>query len=119
MTYHGTGTPISEPQGSNDARGQVAARPRLLDDVRSRLRLKHYSLKMEQAYVYWIRRYIHANGWHHHRELHGASVDRLLSLLATRDRAAASTQDQDKPPTQLSPSLAPTTATQTQLIDAT
>lgn len=39
-----------------------AQRPRLFDEVGRRLRLKHYSLRTEQAYLYWIRRYIHANG---------------------------------------------------------
>ena len=32
--------------------------PKLLDQVRDRLRLKHYSLRTEQAYVSWIIRYI-------------------------------------------------------------
>ena len=35
-----------------------ATPPKLLDQVRDRLRLKHYSLRTEQAYVGWIRRYI-------------------------------------------------------------
>jgi integron integrase len=65
-----------------------------LDEVRSRLRLKHYSLRTEQAYLYWIRRYIHANGKRHPRELDGVVVERFLSLLATRDQVAPSTQNQ-------------------------
>ncbi|EQD55836.1 hypothetical protein B2A_05498, partial [mine drainage metagenome] len=36
--------------------------PRLLDEVRRRLRLKHYSLRTEQAYIGWIRRFILGNG---------------------------------------------------------
>ncbi|WP_178383112.1 phage integrase N-terminal SAM-like domain-containing protein, partial [Xanthomonas oryzae] len=36
--------------------------PKLLDQVRGRLRLRHYSLRTEQAYVSWIRRFILANG---------------------------------------------------------
>lgn len=36
----------------------AATPPKLLDQVRDRLRLKHYSLRTEQAYVGWIRRYI-------------------------------------------------------------
>ena len=43
--------------------------PRLLDEVRKKLRVKHYSLRTEQAYVAWIRRFILANGKRHPREL--------------------------------------------------
>ena len=69
-------------------------RPRLLDEVRRRLRLKHYSLRTEQAYLYWIRRYIRENTLRHPRELGGKDVERFLSTLATRDRVAPSTQNQ-------------------------
>lgn len=94
MTYHGNETLISDAKQGNDGPRQEGARPRLLDEVRCRLRLKHYSLKTERAYLYWIRRYIHANGRRHPRELDGAAVERFLSLLATRDRVASSTQNQ-------------------------
>jgi integron integrase len=73
---------------------QGSPRPRLLDEVRRRLRLKHYSLRTEQAYLYWIRRYIRYNGLRHPRELGGAEVERFLSDLATRARVAPSTQNQ-------------------------
>jgi len=36
----------------------MATAPRLLDQVRERLRLKHYSIRTEQAYVDWIKRFI-------------------------------------------------------------
>jgi len=36
--------------------------PRLRDEVRRVLRLKHYSLRTEQAYVAWIRRFVPASG---------------------------------------------------------
>ena len=36
----------------------MATPPRLLDQVRERLRLKHYSIRTEQAYVDWIKRFI-------------------------------------------------------------
>lgn len=74
--------------------GSGPVRPRLLEEVRSRLRLKHYSLRTEQAYVYWIRRYIRASGRRHPRELDGVAVETFLSTLATRDHVAASTQNQ-------------------------
>lgn len=91
MTYRGVRHPISDGDGQAE---NVAGRPRLLEAVRSRLRLKHYSLRTEQAYLYWIRRYIHANGRRHPRELDGVAVERFLSRLATRDNVAPSTQNQ-------------------------
>ncbi len=37
-------------------------KPKLLDQVRAKIRLKHYSICTEQTYVDWIRRYILING---------------------------------------------------------
>lgn len=65
-----------------------------MDEVRRRLRLKRYSFRTEQAYLYWIRRYIRCNGLRHPRELGGTEVERFLSDLATQARVAPSTQNQ-------------------------
>ncbi|MBO9717667.1 MAG: integron integrase, partial [Pseudoxanthomonas sp.] len=70
------------------------AGPRLLEQVRGKLRLKHYSLRTEQAYLYWVRRYIRAWLPRHPRDLDGAAVEAFLTGLATRDNVAASTQNQ-------------------------
>lgn len=54
--------------------GKIAdSSPRLLDQVRERVRVrvKHYSLRTEQAYVAWIRRFILANHKRHPREMGG------------------------------------------------
>ena len=71
-----------------------AEEPRLLDQVRARLRVRHYSLRTEQAYVSWIRRFILANGKRHPRELEGRHVEAFLTGLATRGQVAAATQNQ-------------------------
>jgi integron integrase len=68
--------------------------PRLLDQVRARLRLKHYSLRTEQAYVGWIRRFILANDKQHPRDMGVAEVEGFLSMLATQGQVAAGTQNQ-------------------------
>lgn len=68
--------------------------PRLLDQVRARLRLKHYSLRTEQAYVGWIRRFILANDKRHPREMGVAEVEGFLSALAVQGQVAAGTQNQ-------------------------
>ena len=87
MSYDGEQPPVSV--------GVAPERqPRLLDQVRGRLRLKHYSLRTEQAYIYWIGRYIRAWLPRHPRDLDGAAVEAFLTGLATRDRVAASTQNQ-------------------------
>ena len=68
--------------------------PRLLDQVRDRLRVKHYSLRTEDAYLQWIRRFIFFNDKKHPRDMGGAQVEAFLSHLATAARVAASTQNQ-------------------------
>jgi integron integrase len=87
MTYH------SESAAINTAASNLP-RPRLFDEVRRRLRLKHYSLGTERVYVQWIRRFILANGKRHPREMGGTDVERFLSGLATEGHVAASTQNQ-------------------------
>ncbi len=68
--------------------------PRLLDEVRRCLRLKHYSLRTESIYVAWIRRFILANGKRHPRDMGASEVEGFLSQLAVQGHVAASTQNQ-------------------------
>jgi hypothetical protein len=42
--------------------------PKLLDQVRERIRLKHYSLCTEQAYLHWVKRYIISHGKRHPKD---------------------------------------------------
>jgi len=70
------------------------ASPRLLDQVRDRIRFKHYSLRTEQAYVDWIRRFIRFHGNRHPVELGAGDVERFLTSLAVDGNVAASTQNQ-------------------------
>lgn len=74
--------------------GGVNKQPRLMDRVRARLRVKHYSLRTEQAYVAWIRRFIVANGKQHPQNMGAAEVESFLTHLATRRNVAAGTQNQ-------------------------
>ncbi|OYY75469.1 MAG: hypothetical protein B7Y40_00670 [Gammaproteobacteria bacterium 28-57-27] len=73
-----------------------AAAPRLLDEVRVSIRLKHYSLRTEQAYQHWINRFIffHNNNNRHPRDMGTAEVVKLLSALAMKDHVSSSTQNQ-------------------------
>ena len=64
--------------------------PRLLDQVRDRIRVKHFSLRTEQAYVAWIRRYILFHGKRHRGEMGKLEAEAFLTALAVeRDVAAA------------------------------
>lgn len=65
-------------------------RPRLLDEVRARLRGMHDSLHTEPACLYWIHCCIRDSGMRHPRELNGVAVEGSPTRLATHDRVAAS-----------------------------
>lgn len=67
---------------------------RLLDALRERIRLLHYSLRTERAYVQWVRRYIRFHGRRHPREMGEAEVTAFLGALATEGNVSASTQNQ-------------------------
>ena len=72
----------------------VAKPLKLMDQVRHAIRLRHYSIRTERAYVYWISRYIRFNGMRHPREMGAGEVTAYLSHLAAERDVAASTQQQ-------------------------
>jgi integron integrase len=67
---------------------------RLLDQVREVIRFKHYSLRTEEAYVQWIKRYIFFHQKRHPREMGANEIRSFLSDLAVNGQVAASTQNQ-------------------------
>ncbi|UCF91382.1 MAG: integron integrase [Desulfobacterales bacterium] len=67
---------------------------KLLDRVRQRMRLKHYSIRTEQAYVSWIKRYIHFHHLRHPKDMGRAEIEAFLTDLALQRNVAASTQNQ-------------------------
>jgi len=68
--------------------------PRLLDEVRARVRRLGLAIRTETAYVGWIRRFILANGKRHPRDMGAREVEAFLTALATVGHVAASTQNQ-------------------------
>jgi integron integrase len=68
--------------------------PKLLDEVRRVIRLKHYSIRTEESYCDWIKRFIVFSGKRHPREMGEREVSAFLSHLATDLNVAASTQNQ-------------------------
>jgi site-specific recombinase XerD len=69
-------------------------KPKLLDQVRQKIRLKHYSIRTEQAYVDWIRRYTLYHQKHRPQEMGKPEVEQFLTHLAVERNVVASTQNQ-------------------------
>lgn len=72
----------------------VVSSPKLLDRVRWHLRVKHYSIRTEQAYVDWIRRFILFHKKRHPDSMGEEEIAAFLSHLAIEGQVAASTQNQ-------------------------
>ena len=67
---------------------------RLLDQVRERIRYKHYSLRTEHAYVQWVRMFVKWHGLRHPRDMGQLEIEDFLAMLAYERRVAASTHNQ-------------------------
>jgi integron integrase len=67
--------------------------PKLLDRVRHKIRLRHYSIRTEQAYVDWIKRFILFHGKRHPESLGAPDVEAFLTHLAVERKVAAATQN--------------------------
>ena len=84
-SFHGKGAGASK----------VAEKPpKLLDQVRDRMRRLHMARRSEEVYVGWVRRFILANGKRHPRDLGATDIERFLTGLAVHGRVSASTQNQ-------------------------
>jgi integron integrase len=70
--------------------------PRLLDQVRDKLRVKHYSIRTEQAYSDWIKRYIFFHDKRHPQDMGAQDIEAFLTHLAVVGKVSASTQNQAK-----------------------
>jgi integron integrase len=80
--------------GVSPSTAVVASSPKLLDRVRWHLRVKHYSIRTEQAYVDWIRRFILFHRKRHPNDMGEKEISDFLTHLAVEKRVAASTQNQ-------------------------
>lgn len=67
---------------------------RLLDQVRERARYLHYSLRTEDAYVYWVRFFVRWHGLKHPRDMGAPEVQSFLTMLASERHASSSTHNQ-------------------------
>lgn len=82
-----------EPSGPASAAGTPR---RLLDRVRDAIRLRHYSVRTEDTYVDWARRFILFHGKRHPESTGAADVEAFLTHLAIERGVAAATQNQAK-----------------------
>jgi len=69
-------------------------KPRLMDQVKRVLRVKHYSIRTEKTYCYWIRYFIRYSGMRHPAGMGAAEVREFLEHLAVERNVAAATQNQ-------------------------
>ena len=74
--------------------GSSIDQPKLLDQVRFRIRTKHYSMSTERAYVHWIKRYILFHNRRHPKDMHKKEIESFLTYLAVNKTVSPSTQNQ-------------------------
>lgn len=67
---------------------------KLLDRVREKIRVKHYSIRTEEAYVYWIKKFIYFNSKRHPAEMGEREIESFLSHLVVTENVSPSTQNQ-------------------------
>lgn len=73
---------------------EAPAPPKLLDQVRDRIRVKHFSIRTEKQYVQWVKRFIYFHGKRHPRDMGAAEVEAFLTDLAVTGGVSSSTQNQ-------------------------
>ena len=69
-------------------------KPKILDQVRDAIRVKNYSMRTEEAYVHWIKRFILFHEKRHPLHMGKHEVSKFLSHLAVEGKVSASTQNQ-------------------------
>ena len=66
---------------------------KLLDRLRESIRARHYSIRTEEAYTHWVKRFILFNGKKHPEVMGKPQVEAFLTHLAVDRHVAASTQN--------------------------
>ena len=81
-------------QNKNVNHDKTGKPKKLIECVTEKLRIKHYSMRTEKAYLKWIIRYILFHNKRHPKDMGVPEIEAFLSHLAIKDNVAASTQDQ-------------------------
>jgi integron integrase len=79
---------------ANETTPSTPTPPKLLDQVRNKIRVKHYSIRTETQYLQWIKRFILFHGKRHPKDMGAGEVEAFLSHLAVEGNVSASTQNQ-------------------------
>jgi hypothetical protein len=77
---------------SNQTNGEQS--PRLLEQVKNAIQVRHYSIRTEQAYIHWIKNYIYFHNKKHPKDMGDVEITAFLSHLASVKNVSASTQNQ-------------------------
>jgi hypothetical protein len=83
-------------ESSSEAPADIPRSPKLLERMRAHLRTRHHSIRTEEAYLDWARRFILFHGKQHPQEMGAAEVEAFLSHLAVDRQVSASTKNQAK-----------------------
>ncbi len=81
---------------SNNFGGLMMQKPRrkLLDIVRDKIRVKHYSMSTERTYIHWIKHYIFFHNKKHPIEMGKEEIEQFLTFLAVQKKVSPTTQNQ-------------------------
>ena len=85
---------IMENTQENVNEGSASKPKKLLDRVREIMRLKHYSIRTEEAYIDWMVRFIRFHNKRHPKDMGPSEIEAFLTYLASKANVAASTQNQ-------------------------
>jgi integron integrase len=94
LEFEGRSNKIGVAMAERVTSAVISNKPKLLDQVRDIIRRRHYSIRTEQAYIDWIKRFIIYNAKKHPREMGEEEVAGFLTHLARDLNVAASTQNQ-------------------------
>lgn len=67
---------------------------KLLDIMRDKIRFKHYSIKTEQSYIGWAKRYILFHNKRHPKDMGKIEIEQFLTHLAVKLKVSPTTQNQ-------------------------
>lgn len=72
----------------------MSGTPKLADQLRNKIRVKHYSIRTEKAYLTWYEKYVRFHKLRHPKEMGEAEIEQFLTHLAVNENVSSSTQNQ-------------------------
>lgn len=80
--------------GKSGSSPACKAKPRLMDQLREALRVRHYSRRTEKAYCSWVKRFIYFHNIRHPEKMSEPEINAFLTHIAVKEKVSASTQNQ-------------------------